>query len=109
MESIAQSKDGVGSVYQFLWKIIYFKYDSLKYRTYHIFRLRYDFCDSLKELWNFDLKGNVIGAVQDAVNDETKGAVGIPSEQPYFNAGMLLIDVKNGVLLRLKNGDKLYF
>lgn len=51
-------------------------------------------CDSLKELWNFDLKGNVIGAVQDAVNDETKGAVGIPSEQPYFNAGMLLIDVK---------------
>lgn len=50
-------------------------------------------CDSLKELWNFDLKGNIVGAVQDAVNDETKEAIGLRAEQPYFNAGMLLIDI----------------
>ena len=51
-------------------------------------------CDSLIELWSVDLEENIIGAVQDAVNDETKGAVGVASAQRYFNSGMLLIDMK---------------
>lgn len=50
-------------------------------------------CDSLKELWDVDLGNNIIGAVQDAVNDETKEAVGVLPKQRYFNAGMLLIDM----------------
>lgn len=51
-------------------------------------------CDSLKELWNSDLKDNIIGAVQDPVNDETKAAVGVAARQRYFNSGMLLINVE---------------
>lgn len=52
-------------------------------------------CDSLKELWNVNLTGNIIGAVQDAVSDETKEAVGVVPIKKYFNAGMLLIDLEN--------------
>lgn len=44
---------------------------------------------NLKEIWDFDLKGGVIGAVRD---------VGFPDgydgmENPYFNAGVLLMDL----------------
>ncbi|MCQ2173669.1 MAG: glycosyltransferase family 8 protein [Bacteroidales bacterium] len=48
----------------------------------------------LNDLWNYDLKGNVIAAVQDAVPDRFKYAVGLRSEDRYFNAGLLLIDLK---------------
>lgn len=48
--------------------------------------------DSLFDLWNTDLEGNVLAAVQDAVNDEIKGSVGVLPEQQYFNSGLLLID-----------------
>lgn len=50
---------------------------------------------SLQDLWNYDLKGNVIAAVQDAVGDRIKNAVGLLQEESYFNAGMLLIDLKS--------------
>ncbi len=50
-------------------------------------------CDSLRALWETDLGGCVLGAVQDFVNDATKAAVGLAPEEPYFNAGMLLIDM----------------
>lgn len=49
--------------------------------------------DSLEELWELELNGNVLGAVQDVINDSTKASVGLPPETPYFNAGMLLIDL----------------
>ena len=49
--------------------------------------------DSLSALWQTDLQGNIVGAVQDFVNDTTKDAVGVERTSPYFNAGMLLIDL----------------
>lgn len=52
-------------------------------------------CDSLKTLWNTNLQGNILGAVQDSVSDETKAAVGLHPENRYFNAGLLLIDLNS--------------
>lgn len=48
----------------------------------------------LSELWNTDLSGKCLGAVQDTIPSKTKAAVGILPQQPYFNAGVLLIDLK---------------
>lgn len=50
-------------------------------------------CDSLHNLWNTDLQGCVLGAVQDTISNTTKATVGLISEERYFNAGMLLIDL----------------
>jgi lipopolysaccharide biosynthesis glycosyltransferase len=50
--------------------------------------------DSLSALWQTDLQGNIAGAVQDFVNDQTKGAVGLSPEEPYLNAGLWLIDLE---------------
>ncbi len=61
-------------------------------------------CDSLTALWNIDFKQNVIAAVQDAVSDEIKTSVGMHANQPYFNAGMLLIDLN--IWRKQKVGDK---
>lgn len=52
-------------------------------------------CGSLEKIWNIDLQENLIGAVQDSVGAKIKDAVGIENDQPYFNAGMLLIDLEN--------------
>lgn len=49
---------------------------------------------SIYDLWNMDIKEYYIGAVQDAVNDNTKNSVGIESGQPYYNSGVLLINLK---------------
>lgn len=62
-------------------------------------RILYLDCDmiitaSLKDLWKTDLSGYVAGAVQDAVSDSVKSAVGLDSTDKYFNAGMLLIDLE---------------
>ena len=61
-------------------------------------RVIYMDCDivvdgSLKELWDEDLKDNCLGAIQDIVPYKTKTAVGLLPNQPYFNAGVLLIDM----------------
>lgn len=50
-------------------------------------------CDSLQRLWNTDLRGCALGAVQDTISNTTKAAVGMAPEEQYFNAGMLLIDL----------------
>lgn len=50
-------------------------------------------CGSLSVLWETNLCDCVIGAVQDDINDNTKRAVGLCPQDPYFNAGMLLIDL----------------
>ncbi|MGN0468826.1 MAG: glycosyltransferase family 8 protein [Acutalibacteraceae bacterium] len=49
---------------------------------------------SLKELWNVDMGEKTVAAVQDAVSDNIKNAVGMKPEEKYFNAGMLLINMK---------------
>lgn len=51
-------------------------------------------CSSLHELWNENLQGYIMGAVQDTISDVTKKAVGILPNEQYFNAGLLLIDLK---------------
>lgn len=50
-------------------------------------------CDSLMALWNADLQGKVLGAVQDDISDSTKAAVGLLPQDPYFNAGLLLVNL----------------
>lgn len=50
-------------------------------------------CRSLRELWETNLDGCVLGAVQDFISDRMKTAVGVTPTQAYFNAGMLLIDL----------------
>lgn len=51
-------------------------------------------CDSLEGLWNTDMEGYVVAAVQDTVGNNIKSAVGLVPTDCYFNAGMLLIDMK---------------
>ena len=62
-------------------------------------RVLYMDCDvfvngDLFNLWNTDLGDNVIGAVQDQVPSNTKTCVGLNPYDPYFNSGILLIDLK---------------
>lgn len=51
-------------------------------------------CKSLINLWNTCIEGKVLAAVQDSVNPDTKQAIGVDSVTPYFNAGLLLINLK---------------
>lgn len=51
-------------------------------------------CDSLAELWDTDLHGCVIAAVQDYQSDVPKLKIGLQSTDAYFNAGLLLVDLK---------------
>lgn len=50
-------------------------------------------CDSLETLWRTDLQGKILGAVQDDIGDSTKAAVGLLTHDPYFNAGLLLVNL----------------
>lgn len=50
-------------------------------------------CDSLRPLWETDLGGSIVGAVQDFIGDRIKSAIGLMPDEPYFNAGMMLIDM----------------
>lgn len=61
-------------------------------------RVLYMDCDmcvmgSLSALWNWDLKGHCLGAIQDTIPTKTKADVGLLADQRYFNAGLLLIDL----------------
>lgn len=51
-------------------------------------------CDKIDELWDFDLEGHTLAAVQDTVNAATKNSVGLYSAEQYFNSGFLLIDLQ---------------
>ena len=62
-------------------------------------RVLYMDCDMLvlediSELWNTNLDDNLIGAVQDQVSRKSKTAIGLDLSDNYFNAGLLLIDLK---------------
>lgn len=50
-------------------------------------------CESLAELWNVNLDSSVLAAVQDAVGNGIKTSVGLKPDHPYFNAGMLMINL----------------
>lgn len=48
----------------------------------------------LRPLWNIDLKGRVIGAVSEGLDGEyKKKLLGLTGDAPYFNAGMLVMDL----------------
>ena len=50
-------------------------------------------CQSLKELWDTDLNGKIIGAVQDTVGSRAKEQLNLSLNERYFNSGMLLVDL----------------
>jgi lipopolysaccharide biosynthesis glycosyltransferase len=50
----------------------------------------------LDELWNFCLGHSIVGAVKDSIvesNPQIKSKLGLDPVSPYFNAGVLLIDL----------------
>lgn len=50
-------------------------------------------CGSISALWETNLNGKCLGAIQDMVPSNTKASVGLLPEDPYFNAGVLLVDL----------------
>ena len=52
--------------------------------------------DSFKELWKLDLEDNLCAAVIDVSSDKliTKTSIGLTENDYYYNAGVLLIDLK---------------
>ena len=50
--------------------------------------------DDLKELWEIDLNGNICAAVYECMGERHKKKSLLSSACPYFNSGMLLIDVQ---------------
>lgn len=63
-------------------------------------RVLYLDCDTiiarpLKKLWNMDLDGNTVGAVMEpTIYEAVKDSIGLKKEEPYFNSGVLLVDLK---------------
>lgn len=61
-------------------------------------RVLYLDCDiiinqSIKELWNLDLKGNTIGALMDAFSRQYRSNIDLKPNDIMFNSGVMLIDV----------------
>jgi len=49
----------------------------------------------LGHLWSTKLEGNIMGAVMEpTIYEEVKQSIGIGGKQPYFNSGVLLVDLK---------------
>lgn len=68
-------------------------------KNYNMDRVIYLDCDiiinhCIKELWNFELGEKTLGMVVDPVCVGHKKNVGIDANKPYFNSGVLLIDLK---------------
>lgn len=63
-------------------------------------RVIYIDCDtvvvrSLKKMWETDLKGKILGAVMEpTIYKNVKEKIGLTDQDPYFNAGVLLIDLE---------------
>lgn len=63
-------------------------------------RVLYLDCDtiilqSLHRLWEVNLKGAVLGAVMEpTIYDSVKEQIGLNPQEPYYNSGVLLIDLK---------------
>lgn len=52
-------------------------------------------CDDLKEIYEKDMGENCAFVVQDSLTCKYKQLLGFQPEEPYFNAGVMLINVKN--------------
>ena len=51
-------------------------------------------CSSLKKLWNYNLRGKALGAVlEPTIDKQLKVDIGTYIDAPYFNSGVLLIDL----------------
>ncbi len=51
-------------------------------------------CGSLSGLWNIDLKGNILAAaLEPTIYKETLSYLDLKDNEPYYNAGVLLIDL----------------
>lgn len=63
-------------------------------------RVLYLDCDtvvlqSLKHLWREDLCGNIVGAVMEpTIYPEVKRSIDLGEEDPYYNSGVLLVDLR---------------
>ena len=51
-------------------------------------------CDSLKDLWETELSGKCVGVVKDAFSNWHKKNISCPKNESMFNAGVLLIDLR---------------
>lgn len=51
-------------------------------------------CDSLEDLWNVDLQGKTIGAVEDVASCVFWEETGLEQQFRYFCSGVILIDLK---------------
>ncbi len=65
----------------------------------HVNKVIYMDCDSLitaslKDLWEINMDGYDIAGVIDILDDENKILIGLKKDDYYFNAGMLLINLK---------------
>lgn len=50
---------------------------------------------SLRKLWQTGLSGNILGAVMEpTIYPQVKEQLGLKPEEPYYNSGVLLIDLK---------------
>jgi lipopolysaccharide biosynthesis glycosyltransferase len=62
-------------------------------------------CSSLKRLWEMDLDSCMVGAVMEpTIYPAVKKTIGLLPEDPYFNSGVLLIDLNRW---RKENAQKL--
>ena len=50
-------------------------------------------CDDLTALWELDMQEHPVAGVKDTVNADFKRRVGLSPNDPYINAGILLIDL----------------
>lgn len=50
---------------------------------------------SLEELWNTDVSGVVIGAIDDVKSKWHKRSIGLGDDLPYINAGVMLVNLSN--------------
>lgn len=50
---------------------------------------------SLKELWEMDLEGKIVGSADDCRSDRYKTELGLPTTSTYTNNGVMLIDLKS--------------
>lgn len=74
--------------------------------------------DDVSELWNTDMLGHAVAAVRDWGGDDRCRELQIPDPSLYFNAGMLMLDLKQWRTRNLasqilsfaaRNPDHLYF
>ena len=58
---------------------------------------------NLTTLWDEDLNGYACGAVLECMNDLHKKCIGLDGDVPYFNSGLILIDIERWRELKLES------